>query len=348
MRLTVLALLLCSGYALASDKPTFYEERHRGWFWHEVEPDPEEEQPQTDKPVIPQPETKPVAPTQPAEQVPLDSAWLKANLEKLMQKALDEPTDANLAAYAYANRLMMDMGSRFSTRMMEFMELEQALQESSRRPFSAFALSEFSEERNKAVSNIMAKLKEKTHIWFFYSSTCAYCAKQVPVLEEFKARTGIPVLAISMDGGPVPGANTFEVVIDEDLRVSQMFGVRVTPTMHLVDNKKRQPIPLTEGLNTLPDIEKRVLLLSRQASFITDEEYQLARSVREIGVFRNETGEILADKAKLESDPGYLADLLKQRLDDVTQFGASKAGSAEQAGRANTSSTPSIQGTPVR
>lgn len=346
MRLTVLALLVFSTYSLASDKPTFYEERQRGWFWHEVEPEPEEE-PQTKEPLTPQPESvKPVTPR--AEQVALDSSWLKANLEKLMQKAIDEPTDANLAAYAYANRLMMDMGSRFSTRMMEFMELEQALQESARRPFSTFALSEFSEERNKAVNSIMAKLKEKAHIWFFYSSTCAYCVKQVPVLEEFKARTGIPVLAISMDGGPVPGANTFEVVVDHDLRVSQMFGVRVTPTMHLVDNKKRQPIPLTEGLNTLPDIEKRVLLLSRQASFITDEEYQLARSVREIGVFRNETGEILADKSKLESDPGYLADLLKQRLDDVTQFGASKAVGTEQGGAANTPSTPAIQGTPVR
>ncbi len=346
MRLTVLALLVFSTYSLASDKPTFYEERQRGWFWHEVEPEPEEE-PQTKEPLTPQPESvKPVTPR--AEQVALDSSWLKANLEKLMQKAIDEPTDANLAAYAYANRLMMDMGSRFSTRMMEFMELEQALQESARRPFSTFALSEFSEERNKAVNSIMAKLKEKAHIWFFYSSTCAYCVKQVPVLEEFKARTGIPVLAISMDGGPVPGANTFEVVVDHDLRVSQMFGVRVTPTMHLVDNKKRQPIPLTEGLNTLPDIEKRVLLLSRQASFITDEEYQLARSVREIGVFRNETGEILADKSKLESDPGYLADLLKQRLDDVTQFGASKAVGTEQGGSANTPSIPAIQGTPVR
>lgn len=347
MRLTVLALLVFSTYTLASNKPTFYEERQRGWFWHEVEPEPEEEEPHAKEPATPQPELiKPVSP--PTEQVPLDSAWLKANLEKLMQKAIDEPTDANLAAYAYANRLMMDMGSRFSTRMMEFMELEQALQESARRPFSTFALSEFSEERNKAVNSIMAKLKEKAHIWFFYSSTCAYCVKQVPVLEEFKARTGIPVLAISMDGGPVPGANTFEVVVDHDLRVSQMFGVRVTPTMHLVDNKKRQPIPLTEGLNTLPDIEKRVLLLSRQASFITDEEYQLARSVREIGVFRNETGEILADKSKLESDPGYLADLLKQRLDDVTQFGASKAVGTEQGGAANTPSIPAIQGTPVR
>ncbi len=121
MRLTVLALLVFSTYSLASDKPTFYEERQRGWFWHEVEPEPEEE-PQTKEPLTPQPESvKPVTPR--AEQVALDSSWLKANLEKLMQKAIDEPTDANLAAYAYANRLMMDMGSRFSTRMMEVMEL---------------------------------------------------------------------------------------------------------------------------------------------------------------------------------------------------------------------------------
>ncbi len=332
MRMALICLTIFSTFAFANNaqEPTFYEGRQRGWFWHEVEPEPEDEQEEQ----IPPPSSVSVQ----AEQQALNAEWLKENLEKLMQKAIDEPTQENLAAYAYANRLLLDMGSRFSTKMQEFMELEQPLQESARRPFSQFALAEFSEERNRVVQDIMSVLKSKTHLWFFYSSTCSFCVKQIPVLQELNVRTGLPILAISMDGGVLPGLENFEIVHDEGLRVSSLFGVRVTPTMHLVDNEKRQPIPLSEGLNSLPDLEKRILLVSKEAKFITDEQYQLARSVREISVFRNEQGEILADKAKLNDDPGYLADLLRQRLEDIGQYGSTSA---------NTSSPTQIQGTAV-
>ncbi len=332
MRMALICLTIFSTFAFANNaqEPTFYEGRQRGWFWHEVEPEPEDEQEEQ----IPPPSSVSVQ----AEQQALNAEWLKENLEKLMQKAIDEPTQENLAAYAYANRLLLDMGSRFSTKMQEFMELEQPLQESARRPFSQFALAEFSEERNRVVQDIMSVLKSKTHLWFFYSSTCSFCVKQIPVLQELNVRTGLPILAISMDGGVLPGLENFEIVHDEGLRVSSLFGVRVTPTMHLVDNEKRQPIPLSEGLNSLPDLEKRILLVSKEAKFITDEQYQLARSVREISVFRNEQGEIRADKAKLNDDPGYLADLLRQRLEDIGQYGSTSA---------NTSSPTQIQGTAV-
>ena len=231
-------------------------------------------------------------------------------------KAVDNPTPENLAAYAYANRLLMDMGSRFSTKMIEFMTLEQELQESNRRPYSAFALSEFADERNKAKKVILDALREKTHIWLFYSTTCGFCMKQVPVLKEFHRLTGIPLLGISMDGGVLPGMEDFEIVFDEDLRVSQMFGVTATPTMHLVVNEQKTPIPLTVGLNSLDEIEKRLLLIARQANVITEEQYELAKEVRDIGVYKNESGEIMADKQKLENDPAYLVELLKMRLND--------------------------------
>lgn len=307
--------------ALAQDntKPNFYNQRSKGWFWHEpeIEPeDPAKEKKQQQVIQSAQPESlKPVHP--PEQQVqPLNSEWLKANMDRLTMKAVDNPTPENLAAYAYANRLLMDMSSRFSIKMMEFMTLEQVLQESNRRPYSAFALSEFADERHKAKKVILDALKDKTHIWMFYSSTCSFCIKQIPVLREFHRLTGIPMLGISMDGGVLPGMEDFELVYDEDLRVSKMFGVTATPTMHLVVNKDKTPIPLTVGLNSLDEIEKRLLLIAREANVITAEQYELAREVRDIGVYKNESGEIMADKQRLENDPAYLVELLKMRLQE--------------------------------
>jgi conjugal transfer pilus assembly protein TraF len=297
----------------------WYEQRERGWFWHEAEPEPLNEQP-----VEEMVQLKAEAPTvtaQPEESVALDSAWLKQNLEVLMQKAIDNPTDENIAAYAYANRLLIDLGSRFSTRMKEYMELEQPLQESARRPFSAFALSEFSAERRSAMTDILKAVKDKSHMWFFYSSTCSFCMKQIPVLKGLKRLYDIKILAISMDGGTLPGVEDFEHVFDYGGAVSQRFNVSVTPTMFLVNNSTEQILPLAQGMHALPELEDRILLVSKNQGLITPDQYALTKAVRDITVFRNDEGEILADRKKLESDPGYLADLLKQRLQEVPAFG---------------------------
>lgn len=327
IRLIFISLLISgtSATVFAEPEPSFYDQRQRGWFWHEPDPEPEPEKKSEDKS---SPETPPSPQDSKPQSAPgqlqaLNTKWLKENLEVLMQKAIDNPTRENVAAYAYANRLLMDISTRFSVKMKEFGDLEVELQESNRRPMSSFALDEFHAERDNVVRSVMGELKEKSHLWFFFSSTCPYCMKQIPVLQEFYARTGIPILAISIDGGTLPGLEDFKTVYDVGNRVSRMFNVRVTPTMHLVDNSQKKPLPLPEGLSDLPQLESRVLLASRQAGLITEESYQLAKSVRDITVFKNKEGEILVDKAKLESEPGYLADVLRQRLSEIESLKAS-------------------------
>lgn len=324
IRLIFISLLITTSAKVFSEpEPSFYDQRQRGWFWHEPEPEPEIKPKEKSNPDSPLPPQESKSQSMPGQLQALNTQWLKDNLEVLMQKAIDNPTKENIAAYAYANRLLMDISTRFSVKMKEFGDLEVELQESNRRPMSSFALDEFHAERDKVVKSVMDDLKSKTHLWFFFSSTCPYCMKQIPVLQEFQARTGIPILAISIDGGTLPGLEQFKTVYDEGNRVSRMFNVRVTPTMHLVDNNQKKPLPLPEGLSDLPQLESRVLLASRQAGLITEDSYQLAKSVRDITVFKNKEGEIMVDKAKLESDPGYLADVLRQRLSEIESLKAS-------------------------
>ena len=90
----------------------------------------------------------------------------------------------------------------------------------------------------------------------------------------------------------------------------------------MVDTKNMDVIAIAEGLQSLPEIEEKVMLLAKERGFVSDEEYMLTRGVREINVFRNSNGQVLAEKKKLESDPGYLADLLREKLKDLKPYGA--------------------------
>ena len=197
---------------------------------------------------------------------------MRKNLDGIRDNAINKPTPENLAAYAYAQRLMLDLSTRFSSKMMEFMEVETLLDESNRRPTTSMALASFSQETRNALVDIMSKIKADNHLWFFYKTTCTYCMQQIPVLKEFSNRYGIKILAISMDGGTIPGMENFDVVYDRAGIVTKRFNVTATPTMFVAKNDGKRFIPLTQGLHTLPEIEKRLLLVSREANIITQEE----------------------------------------------------------------------------
>lgn len=321
----LIGALLVSGGALGQEqkRPSFYQDRERGWFWHESEIEPvEEEEVEEEIPVVL------VEPSEPQDAKPdlvrLDVAWLRDNIDRLKIQAIENPNDIkNIAAYAYAQRLMLDMSTRFSTSMMDFMAMESLLDESQRRPTSTLSLNVFERETAYALSDTIKSLSDSTHIWFFYTSDCPYCLQQLPIVREFARRYELQVLAISLDGGILPGAETMETVFDLDLKVANMFDLQYTPTLVLaksVDSLSDSDfIKLSEGLVTLPTLERTTLLAARDMGAITAEQYALTTEVREINVMRNEDGVLQAERELLENDPGYLAELLRERLREIAR-----------------------------
>lgn len=293
----------------AQGKP-FFEDKERGWFWHEslpAENEPEE--------ITPAPSTA----TQ--QKVELSTTWLKSQLPVLLDKAINNPTEANLSAYAYAQRLMLDQASRFSSKMDEFMSTESFLDESRRRPSVSFELNAFEAERSEVVKSVVKEVSSQSKgLFFFYASDCGFCHKMVPVLTELKRRHNLKILAVSMDGGVIPGMEGFDIVSDESGDVSRKFSVNVTPTIHLVKMDNSAEL-VAEGLKPITELEDRLLLAGRKVGLITKEMFAKTRSVREVNVFKNEDGNILADKERLESDPEYLAEILRMQLSDGQVFG---------------------------
>lgn len=293
-----------------SSNTPFYQDKERGWFWHESL---EEEQARLEKEAQSQ--------QAPEETIELSTQWVKEALPKLMEKAINDPSDANLANYAYAQRLMLDQASRFSSRMNEFMLLESQLDESNRRPTAGFALNAFNEERNIVVGQAIAEIKKNSRgLFFFYASDCSFCHRMIPVLNEFQKRHKIEILAISLDGGVIPGMENFQVVADVEMEVANRFNVSITPTIHLVmpNNEAEQVLV---GLKPLPELEDKLLFASRKAGLLTSELYAKTRGVREINVFKNQEGNLIADKARIENDPEYLAELLRMQLSDSEPAG---------------------------
>ncbi|MBE1299705.1 MAG: hypothetical protein GJ680_07345 [Alteromonadaceae bacterium] len=295
-------------------KKSFFEDRERGWFWYE---DPVEEERKKPKPIVPvipptqaQPEQTPKEP----ETISINVQWLRDNIQRIQDQAVNNPTDENLAQAAYAQRLMLDYSTRFSTKMMNYMSRDPLLDESVRRPTTAMNIKAFATEAIDKADGVLASLAEKAHIWFFYRSDCGFCHKQIPTLKALQDNEGFTILAISMDGKPIPGIETFEVVNDVNTRLYQRMGVDRTPSLFLVGNKREFMYPVSVGLKAYPQFKERLLLAAKETGMISDSEYEDTQMVRELNVFENKNGEIIVQKDKLENDPNYLTDILRAKL----------------------------------
>jgi len=317
-RFTFFALVLSiSTHSLAQENVAtsnaFYKDKERGWFWFE---DPEKEMEEKQQ-APPPPQARQPAP----KTIPLDAKWLRANLEKLTLKAMSNPTEANLANYAFAQRLMLDMSSRFSSKMTDYMMDQPLLDETSRRPTDAFSLREFKSEKNDLVKNVIDEINAKTKgLWFFYSSTCSYCVKMVPVMKRFKHNYGMDILAISLDGGILPGMEDFEIVVDRDNAVASRFGVTHTPTTYLVMNDNT-PELVAKGMKSLTELEAKVIRSAKLRNIISKEQYAKTKSVYELNMYNNESGQLYVNEEMLEKDPNYLSEALKKQLGDVQPYG---------------------------
>jgi thiol-disulfide isomerase/thioredoxin len=77
-----------------------------------------------------------------------------------------------------------------------------------------------------------------------WATWCVPCARSLPFYQQLSARTGIAVVAISIDADDAPvrkwlieHATSFRILRDPDGVVAQQLGMRVMPTSFLIDSR---------------------------------------------------------------------------------------------------------------
>jgi conjugal transfer pilus assembly protein TraF len=306
---------------LKKNERGFYTKEAKGWFFYE-DPDPEIA-PEKEKPKpIPQPLAGTPSESQ-QEQIKLDVTWLRDNLPKMLDEAQNNPTDENIAKYTFAQRLALDMSSRFQTRAIDFMERNPILDENNRRPTTGINLIAFKGEVAEKRKKIMEKLKQVSHIWFFYKSSCDFCHRQIPILNALHTRYEIETLAVSMDGKKISNMDKFIHRVDYDLKWTQEMNVTRTPTLMLMMNDGSGFTMLTNGIETLPSIEDRLMKMALQMSVINQNEYDEAQDIMDINSLKKINGTILVDKKKMDEDPNYFVEVMKRQIElNNRQFGS--------------------------
>lgn len=255
----VFALLLAMPVVRAQDTAVqsasqpYWQDRWRGWHFYE---DPLRE------------EEKPASPAAPSVTIPPanvqapeleEFAHLQKTLEEYRNIAIVRPTEANVRRYMELEARVVNQASLFAdvARRVAWStpELDPTLQG---RPVNAKALEVFDETQRAERSQSVAQLGKDHVLFFFYRSDCPYCHAFAPTLQAFQARHGIQVVAVSIDGGPIPGfpAARRDNGIASTLQVSQV------PAVFLAQPFTGQITPIGFGVLSESQLLERIAIVS--------------------------------------------------------------------------------------
>jgi len=99
----------------------------------------------------------------------------------------------------------------------------------------------------------------KTHfLLYFGRSDCSYCHEIAPILRQLSRETGIHVLAITLDGVPLPMFPDAKPDNGISLMVSGGNGITKIPTLYLIDRAGQQATLLAEGMVSAFELRKAI------------------------------------------------------------------------------------------
>lgn len=254
----VLALLLAmvtghTSAALASTS-NYFNRHAQGWFWYEnppVEVKPEEPPPAASVPA----QAAPASPDDPLEQL----KRIQDAIARAEAKAVLYPTVENVTEYLRLNQWQLNQSALFSDVWRRTVWQDPSLDYSLQRPTTSLAVHQFQDQRNRARAQAVAQVANTHGLFFFFKGSCPYCHTFAPVLRQFSQMYGIEVLPISLDGGSLPDFPSPRI----DSRVATELGVKVVPSVFLVEPNGRNVIPVGSGVMSVDELAERIFVLTQ-------------------------------------------------------------------------------------
>lgn len=254
--LCLLVPLLASA---ADDSNNYYGQREEGWFWYK--------DPKANKPVQAKSAQLPEA----EEPKPFTVKWLKDNMDKTREAAIDNPTNADgspsreMVAYMYLQRVVLDKSQNFANAAEQVVQTDPLLDENNRIPFGSAARAAFMRDLDNGKDQALAAVAQKTGLWFFFDSKCKFCVAQQNVVAHFAKEYGFAVRNISLDQKPLSGMTAWL----PDRGQSQLLKLRLTPTIVLVQPPNNFYV-ISQGLSSEETIGRKIMLVASTQKILPD------------------------------------------------------------------------------
>jgi len=236
----------------------YWSDNWRGWHFYE-DPEPALSPLPPAKP-SPVPTPKKAAPPIPPELEQFKR--LQVTLEETRNIAIINPTEANVRRYMEVEAKVVSQASLFADVAQRIAwatpELDPTLQG---RPVNAKAIEVFDQMQSVDRQKSVAQLGQDHVLLFFFRSDCPYCHAMAPTMEAFEAQHGIKVVAVSVDGGPMPGFPNAR----PDNGIGQTLRVTQVPATYLAQPYSGKITPIGFGVLSDAQLLERIATAAASA-----------------------------------------------------------------------------------
>lgn len=306
-----------AGLYYPDHKGDFFDRAHEGWFWyekmlsdktpkkHKVVKSPAPKSNVETMKVPPAPVAKATSPAPTSDTTPsgppaFTAAWFRKNLPKYRDRAWNDPTPQNVAAFMYVQKMVLNRSERFSNVWRDVIATDPILDANSVTPTATNGSLLMREAVYNKRKTVLKSLKSTIGILFFYNGS-KYSAEQARTLDAIHKQYGVPVLAASVDGSSLPSDVKLPSRIDAG-QAKHLHVHSVPATFVML--KDHSFIPIGEGIFAMPTVENRMLLVAQSNGLISEKDYMETQ-------FRlHETPDLITDLEKAEhSNPNLKANL---------------------------------------
>ena len=258
--LSLILVTLCPVAVNAQTIPArYWSDAWRGWHFYE-DPEPDTQDRPAPSPKVVSPTAKPKA-TRPPELAEFER--LQKTLEETRNIAIMRPTEANVRRYLELEARVVARASTFADVAQRVAgatpELDPTLQG---RPVNAKALEVFEQQQMSQRTENIGTLGRDHVLFFFFRGDCPYCHAFAPTLGAFEARYGIKVVAISIDGGTMPGFPDAR----RDNGIATTLKVSQVPAVYLAQPFTGKIMPIGFGVLSEAQLLERIAIVSAQPS----------------------------------------------------------------------------------
>jgi conjugal transfer pilus assembly protein TraF len=184
----------------------------------------------------------------------------RKELDRLRDVAIMTPSEDNIRAYLYGNKLMMDRASLFTDQWRRVVWKTPELEFNQHYPQANAATLEAKRLADAQRGKSLATIGKSFSLLYFFRSDCALCRIQSPALAMFSKEYGIEVQGISMDGVIPPDLPLPSPRVDNGISyvVTGGEGVNTVPALFLVSHDRKQVDPLGVGVIAVEEIAERI------------------------------------------------------------------------------------------
>ena len=208
------------------------------------------------------PKTPPKSP-QPAQQAQASATdrmkAISKQLNELKNRAILEPTEANVIAYVRYQREQLDRASTFSDTWQRALWQNPDIDYTLQRPVSTVGKRAWTDNRSATRDQALSRIGQRYGMFYFFAQSCAACEVFSPILRSVADSHRMTVMAVSTDGGP---SRTFpNYVVDSGQR--ERMGVPLaTPALVIFDTVTRKTVPIGFGVMSADEVMERIFMLT--------------------------------------------------------------------------------------